>query len=262
MEERIERFRATIPTVERIVADLEISAEDAAAIVATLKGHHAGEMTHEEVLQECDKIFGGLGVVSLESEEYGQYTDEGIRMCPPFSSCNAGDPYVMTLARDHEASAWVMACWADLAAEYEREHKLGDYEEFTECPELCPSCAHTDFELHFFQGSARGPSFSWVCDDCGHHAFAEADEDGGVKVGEDEDGHEVTVRAIQASTPQPIPVPAYRFAVYIGGGEHWHRRVFPTAQEAREDWDAAVKDAAEQDAIDAANQDDEEPVDF
>ena len=88
-----------------------------------------------------------------------------------------------------------------MAEERERDAELGDYEVFEECPERCPDChgqgrADT-MRLEFFPGSARGPAFSWVCDACNHHCFAETVGDStnpGVKVGETEDGSDAIVR--------------------------------------------------------------------
>lgn len=237
--ERIERFQ--VPTVDQL-ADIEgLTPADAEQIVAVLKRHNEGEITHEEALKACDEIIGTCGVVSLESEDYGQYTDEGIRMCPPFSYCNAGDPYVTTLARNHKAGAWVVACWADLAEEYERENELGDFETFSECPETCPSCGHKAFELQFFPGSSRGPSFSWVCTSCNHHAFADTvdDEHGGVSIGEDDDFNTVTVRAVE-NKGSAFP---WTFRVYVDDVQWKPRPVgtyrpeeWLTAQQAREAW--------------------------
>lgn len=154
--ETIERF--DVPTVEAVM-EIGCDRETAEKVVAVLDGslspveaseacakwaaqcYHAPDLTkHEAMLQACADLLGMHDVAALEMEDADQYTDEGIRMCPPFSYCNAGDPYITTLARDHERGQWVIASWGDLCEEYEREHKIGDHEEFEEAPERCPSC--------------------------------------------------------------------------------------------------------------------------
>lgn len=134
----------------------------------------ASFLNHEAKLQMCDDLLDTHGIESLDPENEGFY-DEGIDMCPPFSYCNAGDTYALTLARDHKAHAWVIASWGDLLEEYEQENKLGDYEEFDERPSRCPSCHSGSLKLEHFPNSGRGPSYSWVCESCNHHCFATLD---------------------------------------------------------------------------------------
>ena len=93
-------------------------------------------------------------------------------MCPPFSYCNAGDPYITTLLRDHDAGQWIISDYAAVLEEYERENELADYETFDECPDRCPSCNRASFTLKHFPGSGRGDTYSWICDSCNHHCFA------------------------------------------------------------------------------------------
>ena len=127
---------------------------------------------HDCRLEACNDLLGMSGVVALNIEGAETYTDEGIRMCPPFSYCNAGDTYEITLARDHENGQWVIASWGDLLEEYEIEHELGAYATFEEKPDQCPECDCASLELHHYTGSARGDSYSWVCVSCSHHVFA------------------------------------------------------------------------------------------
>lgn len=206
-------------------------------------------------LEACADLLGMCGVVALEIENADTYTDEGIRMCPPFSYCNAGDTYAITLARDHENGAWVIACWGDLLEEYEKEHELGDYQVFDECPERCLNCHRDSFELEFFPGSARGPSYSWVCDSCNSHCFAQSAEDA-VPIGEDDSGETAYVHARK---PNGMP-----WCFYVKVGQNFLDDIaYPTAQAARDAWeerddadfkeagrltDSAVADAHEDDS--------------
>lgn len=190
-------------------------APECAAWVASC--HNTPEADSYEVkLQACAELLGHGDVVSLDVEGAPHYTDEGIRMCPPFSYANAGDTYAVTLARDHAASQWVIACWGDLLEEYEEENKLGDCEEFDEEPEVCPSCHRSDFTLTHFPGSARGPSYSWVCDSCNHHAFAAE----GYEPGE---GEEVECRDNKCAVKhaKAKPVTCAECGSTIKEGESW-----------------------------------------
>ena len=110
---------------------------------------------HECKLEACNEMLGTSGVEALDVEDAPHYTDEGIRMCPPFSYCNAGDPYVVTLLRDHDAGQWIISDYAAVLEEYEQEEELGDYETFDECPEDCPSC-HPSRALHSNSSPAPG----------------------------------------------------------------------------------------------------------
>lgn len=164
--ETIERF--DVPTVEAVMT-IGCDRETAEKVVAVLDGslspvdasescaswvrqcYHAPDLDgHEAKLKACADLLDMCDVAGLDFEGADHYTDEGIRMCPPFSYANAGDTYVATLARDHKRGQWVIASWGDLLEEYEKEHKLGDYEEFSEEPERCPSCHGKDFTLEQF----------------------------------------------------------------------------------------------------------------
>jgi hypothetical protein len=184
----IERFQ--VPTMAQL-KDLPCDDEARTKIIAILDGTldpcEASEKcaawvrscyntpdhdSHEVKLCAIDELLGTFGVEALNIDGDGTHTDEGIRMCPAFSYCNAGDPYVATLLRDHVAGAWLVAGYGDALEEYERENHLGDSEEHDECPEECPECGRKAFTLEFFPSFARGPSFSWVCNSCNRHAFA------------------------------------------------------------------------------------------
>jgi hypothetical protein len=259
-ETRIERF--FVPTLGQL-ADLKsntVGDDELKAVQRVLQAWWDGDKSHEDALQECDRILGTCGVVSLDIEDASHYTDEGIRMCPPFSYCNAGDTYATTLFRDHKASAWCVACWGDLAEEYERDEEIGDYEVFDACPEVCPSCHGKAFSLEHFPRSDRGPSYSWVCDSCNHHCFA-ASEDDSVTIGEDEDCHAVQVHAVkvgEAPVYKGGPVlGVYRFEVRLEGVDApepqfmpAHGRNFDTAEDARERFHAVMAHRAELDAED------------
>jgi hypothetical protein len=132
----------TVAVLEKVRAVLagEIKPSDASEACAKwVRQCYNPPSWHERVLEACNDLLGGNGVGGLDIEGADTYTDNGVRMCPPFSYVNQGDPYIVTLARDHENSAWVIADWASMAEEYEREHKLGDHEEFDEEPDCCPS---------------------------------------------------------------------------------------------------------------------------
>ena len=187
-EERIERF--TVPTLEQLAPLRSNTVDDAilekvrAVLAREVKPEDASEACakwlnscfnrpcwQERAITACDDLLGTCGVEALEIEGAPYYND-GVSMCAPFSYCNAGDTYRVTLARDHDAGQWVIACWGDLLEEYEQENKLGDCEEFDEEPDRCPCCHATALTLTHFPGSGRGSSYSWVCDGCNHHAYA------------------------------------------------------------------------------------------
>jgi hypothetical protein len=172
--------------------------------------------SYECKLQACDDILGTSGVEALDFEDAPHYTDEGIRMCPPFSYCNAGDTYAVTLLRDHSAGMWLVACWG-------------------ECPDCCPSCHGKVFSLEHFPGSARGPSYSWVCDSCNHHCFAE-DSEGTIQIGETDDFDPVCVRAVKVGE-RPIGlgkvVGTYEFVLMVGTEETTRHA---SAEDARQAW--------------------------
>lgn len=136
---------------------------------------------HEQILCVCDDLLGGCGVeaLAIEGEEH---TDCGARHCPPFSYVNFGDPYVTTLARDHEAGAWVIAGWGDLVEEYEREHKVGSYAEYDEEPERCHDCHGSAFTFE----EDSGEHGAWICNSCNSYHFAAE----GAASEEDDDGEE------------------------------------------------------------------------
>lgn len=196
----IERF--DVPTVEAVLA-IGCDRETAEKVVAVLAGeldpceasekcaawvracyHRPDTRKHEALLLACADLLGMHDVASLEIEGERHYTDEGIRMCPPFSYANAGDTYVTTLARDHERGQWVIASWGDLCEEYEREHKIGDHEEFDEAPERCPSCGEKGtFKLESYnagswesgQWVSEGTRYSFVCGECNHSCHTPED---------------------------------------------------------------------------------------
>jgi hypothetical protein len=195
---RIERFQ--VPTIAQL-ADLHLDEET----VTKLRALFAGKLDpceaspkcaawvrqcynepsdHDKILAACDELLGTCGVEALEVDGDGYHTDDGIRMCPAFSYCNAGDPYVATIARDHSAGAWVVACWGDLLEEYENENELGDAARFDEAPESCPSCGKRGtFTLESFERGehtadgwkASGIGYSFVCAECNHHCLTADD---------------------------------------------------------------------------------------
>lgn len=196
-ETRIERF--FVPTLEQL-APLKSNTVDDDTLVkvqAVLqRWQDDRDFSYEDALQACDELLGTCGIVSIDPEGAPSYIDEGIRMCPPFSYCNAGDTYATTLARDHHAGAWVVACWGDLLEELERDEKLGDHEEFDEAPNRCPSCGERNtftveaFERGTWEGqqwTSNGTGYAFVCSSCNHHCQTpedwtppedETDEDG------------------------------------------------------------------------------------
>lgn len=192
--ETIERF--DVPTVEAVMT-IGCDRETAEKVVAILDGtlspveassacaawvrqcyHKPDIRKHEAKLMACADLLGMHDTCGLDVEDAGHYTDEGIRMCPPFSYANAGDTYVATLARDHARGQWVIASWGDLLEEYERENKIGNHEEFDEAPDACPSCGKRGtFKLESFkrgewengQFIENGTGYSFVCGECNHH---------------------------------------------------------------------------------------------
>jgi hypothetical protein len=199
MADKIERFN--VPTLAQLepLRSNTTGDDELTAVVGVLQAWQDNEKTHEEALQECSKILGMHDVVSLDIEGARHYTDEGIRMCPPFSYCNAGDTYITTLARDHEAGAWVVACWGDLAEEYERENELGDFETFEEAPDMCPSCGkRVPFKLESFQRGeweggrfvTSGTGYSFVCSSCNHSCQTAEDFTPPEDEEEEDDGEE------------------------------------------------------------------------
>jgi len=149
--------------------------------------HRPNPNGYEVKLIACAELLGLMEPCALEIEDADQYTDEGIRMCPPFTYCNPGDSYVVTLARDHQHGRWVVGCWADLAEQYEKDHKIGDFEEFDEEPESCPSCGMPHLKLESFPRGAwaKGPNgmeffengrgYNWICQSCGHPCLTAPD---------------------------------------------------------------------------------------
>jgi hypothetical protein len=179
----------TVAVLEKVRAVLagEIKPSDASEACAKwVRQCYNPPSWHERVLEACNDLLGGNGVGGLDIEGADTYTDNGVRMCPPFSYVNQGDPYIVTLARDHENSAWVIADWASMAEEYEREHKLGDHEEFDEEPDCCPDCHGDAFTLE--KGTS---SYYWICNACNHHCKA-AEGWEPSKPDDDEEDHEGT----------------------------------------------------------------------
>lgn len=178
-ETRIERFY--VPTLAQL-APLKSNTVDDAALVAVRdvlqRWQDDRDFSHEDALRACDELLGTSGIESVDPEGAPHYTDEGIRLCPPFSYCNAGDTYATTLARDHHEGAWVVACWGDLLQEVEEENELGDFETFEECPDACPSCGKSgtfaveSFTRGKWQGGQffeEGTGYAFVCSSCNHH---------------------------------------------------------------------------------------------
>jgi hypothetical protein len=175
---RIEGMSKHGITVEMVLTIPKVEREAAEKVVALLDRWETDrDFTHEDVLQAADELLGTCGVEALAPEGADHYRDEGIRMCPPFSYCNAGDPYIATLIRDHEKGAWLICGWGDALEAYEKEHKLGDHEEFEDEPEECPSCGASDFTLKSFvrgeweggQFITNGTGYAFVCQGCNHH---------------------------------------------------------------------------------------------
>lgn len=172
MDTKLERF--DVPTREALKDLPRVTDEEIDAILVVFADEDA---THEEILQRCDKILDAHGVVSLEIEDARRYTDDGIRFCPPFSYVNMGDPYVATLARDHEHGKWVVAGWADMAEDYARAHKIGSFEEYEKKPERCRDCHGESFTFETnAEHATDGQIDRWFeCDECGEHHTASDD---------------------------------------------------------------------------------------
>jgi len=138
--DRIERF--DVPTFEQLVplgvspektelirqilAD-EVDPRDVSTACAQWYAscYHKPEVYgHEMKLEAINDLLDMHGVEALDIDGY--YTDEGVRMCPSFSYCNAGDPYETTLLRDHCEERWIVACYGDVLEE--REAELDDEE--------------------------------------------------------------------------------------------------------------------------------------
>jgi hypothetical protein len=167
--EQIPRY--TVPPLDVILQIAGIDDETACAVYAVLSRKRAHDFTQQDALQEVDKLLGNHGIESIEPEGCDTYTD-GVFGCPPLSYSNNGDSYAWTLVRDHAARRWMICGWADALEEYERENETGDYETFEECPDRCPSCHAKAFTLKHYPHSARGDSYSWICDSCNHHCLA------------------------------------------------------------------------------------------
>lgn len=159
----------TLAEIQRIEG---VDEETAATVLAILTRPLSRDFTHEHAIKACDEAMSGHGIESVDPEGAPSFVDGRIAMCPPFSYVNLGDSYAATLARDHEKGVWLISCWAELLETVEKAHKLGDFEEFEEEPDTCPACNGSTMTLEHFPHSARGPSYSWVCESCGHHAFA------------------------------------------------------------------------------------------
>jgi hypothetical protein len=191
--ETIERF--DVPSREALVKfvndDLHMNPDLADDLEAAfVRWRDDRDFSFEDAFKVFDEILGGHGIESVDPEGAPDFRDEGIRMCPPFSYVNMGDSYAMTIGRDHDAGQWVFASWADMLEDCEKEHKLGDHEEFDEQPERCPSCHGTKFTLEEFRCGewVQGPdektsrfvqddatSYAYVCNGCNHHCQMAAD---------------------------------------------------------------------------------------
>lgn len=81
-------------------------------------------LDHESALTEIDRALGGHGVESLNLPDGDpeHHTDCGVRFCPAFSYVNMGDPYTLTVLRDHENGAWIVACYGDVVEWWERRN--------------------------------------------------------------------------------------------------------------------------------------------
>ena len=190
----IERF--DVPTVEALLQIDGLARDVAERVRAIIAGDiapcdasekcarwvrqcHNEPSEHEQILYACDDLLGGCGVEALAIEDE-QHTDCGVRFCPPFSYVNFGDPYITTLARDHENGQWVVVCWGDMLEEYERENKLGSYTEYDKEPERCRDCHGAAFTFD----EESGKHGAWICDACNsHHTAAE----GAAQTDENED---------------------------------------------------------------------------
>jgi hypothetical protein len=83
----------------------------------------ASKADHQEKLSLCNRLLNmhGVEVIPLtDSSDDWSFTDERIRMCPPYSYLNTGDSYAATLVRDHREGAWMIAGWADVVEEEDR----------------------------------------------------------------------------------------------------------------------------------------------
>lgn len=131
--------------------------------------HKPRRGSHEMVLCAIDDLLGGFGVEALTIPDAKTYTDNGIRMCPPFSYVNMGDSYACTLARDHKESKWVVADTAALTEEYEKENDLGDHKKFATCPERCEACHADEDSIELTRFGQDNIFYAWVCVSCNHH---------------------------------------------------------------------------------------------
>lgn len=188
-EKRIIRYPASPPS--EVLADLSGDPDVLSRLGAVLNGQlhpcdasprtrawknscYNDPSNHELILSAANELLGGYGVEGLPIDDAPNYTDGGTGMCPPFSYVNNGDSYTATLARDHRASAWVVASWADLLEEYEKENNLAGYERFARKPKQCVAChARPDaITLESF-----GAIYAWVCVSCNHHHMTPDDFD-------------------------------------------------------------------------------------
>jgi hypothetical protein len=185
MADRIERF--FVPTLAQLepLKSNTVNGETLLKVQAVLqRWQDERDFSYADALRECDTLLETCGIESIDPEGSSSYTDEGVRLCPPFSYCNTGDSYAATLARDHKEHAWVVAGWADLLTEYEQEEELGDYERFDKAPESCPACGKVDtFEVEAFEKGEHTPAgwvksgtgFAFVCSNCNHHCMTPDD---------------------------------------------------------------------------------------
>lgn len=60
----------------------------------------------EKIMCAIDDIIGTHGVEAIWSI-HNEFK-------PLFTYCNAGDPYVTTVIREHSRGRWLLACWGDL----------------------------------------------------------------------------------------------------------------------------------------------------
>lgn len=68
----------------------------------------------------CDELLETHGVECLNGPgEVGGYYD-GTDLCPRYSYCNMGDPYIPTVVRDHREQEWLIAAWGDLVEDTDR----------------------------------------------------------------------------------------------------------------------------------------------
>lgn len=92
---------------------------------------------HEQILSAIDELLLGFGVESLNlpDGDPSQFTDEGVRMCPAFSFVNFGDPYEMTVLRDHENGQWIVSCWGDVLEWWEANREEEEESEDDDPPD-------------------------------------------------------------------------------------------------------------------------------